>query len=392
MADSEISRTLPAITPGKIDVDDGAIKNLPYQIDRRNLLPVAARLLSARIAESAGKRRESGPTPVRELWPRWYAYHHHCARSARLRKKLAADMLQAAGGLPISELERVGDDGSVAVRSFAAMKSIAKLNVASEAELRERRKQWTEADQRLGYSAVAALEQELAEQAGILGRVMLIARPSSVIEVAAKLHCLIVTHDPGLKLEDTPWPELRTILKDLIRIAGTRNPKTSAGTADDAVETKREGSLRQGGLFKMERGKTASVRDILNLAAQYRAAAAKVGESPSRGKHLPQRLLALHAIELYLDALLQAKGHDHKTIREFQHDPGERARIAVAEGLVLRKRTLTHLATLSSSTEYLVVKYAPELNSTLSQVNRVMATLEEISRKVRKVVRAPKDL
>lgn len=141
------------------------------------------------------------------------------------QKKLAADMLQAAGGLPISELERVGDDGSVAVRSFAAMKSIAKLNVASEAELRERRKQWTEADQRLGYSAVAALEQELAEQAGILGRVMLIARPSSVIEVAAKLHCLIVTHDPGLKLEDTPWPELRTILKDLIRIAGTRNPK-----------------------------------------------------------------------------------------------------------------------------------------------------------------------
>lgn len=142
----------------------------------------------------------------------------------------------------------------------------------------------------------------------------------------------------------------------------------------------------------MNRGKKASVRDVLNLAAQYRAAAAKVGESPSRGKHLPQRLLALHAIELYLDALLQAKGHDHQTIREFQHDPGERARIAVAEGLVLRKRTLAHLATLSSSTEYLVAKYAPELNSTLSQVNRVMATLEEISRKVRKVVRAPKDL
>ncbi|MGN7754651.1 hypothetical protein [Sinorhizobium sp. 22678] len=72
----------------------------------------------------------------------------------------------------------------------------------------------------------------------------------------------------------------------------------------------------------MDRGKTASVRDVLNLAAQYRAAAAKVGESPSRGKHLPQRLLALHAIELYLDALLQAKGYDHQTIREFQTDPG----------------------------------------------------------------------
>jgi hypothetical protein len=223
MADSEISRTLPAITRRNKYADDGAPKNLPYRIDRRNLLPVAGQLLSARIGELDG-RRESGPTPVRELWPRWYAYHHHCIRSGRLRKRLASDMLHAAGDMPISEFESVGDDGAIAIRSLAAIHRIARLNVVTgQSELNERRKRWKDADQRLGYSAVAALEQELAEQTGVLAQVLLIAPVSSVIEVAAKLHCLIVTHDPDLKLEDAPWPQLRTLLKDLIRINGARD-------------------------------------------------------------------------------------------------------------------------------------------------------------------------
>ncbi|MHA4735206.1 hypothetical protein [Ensifer adhaerens] len=181
---------------------------------------------------------------------------------------------------------------------------------------------------------------------------LLIAPVSSVIEVAAKLHCLIVTHDPDLKLEDAPWPELRTLLKDLIRINGAR--------------------------------------DVLNLATQYKAAAVKLGENPSGPNHLPQRLLALHAVELYLDALLQARGLDDEPIHNFQHDLGEPARRAGAARLVLRKRTLAHLATLSSAQEYLIVRYAPELTSTLSQVNRVMTTLKEVSRKVPKMVKATK--
>ena len=135
-------------------------------------------------------------------------------------------------------------------------------------------------------------------------------------------------------------------------------------------------------------GETASVRDILALARQYRDAAVKLGEGLSKPNHVPRRLLALHSIELYLNAFLLAKGLDHKTIRGFQHDLGERTRIAVDAGLVLRKRTAAHLATLSSSREYLVIRYGPELIATLSQVNRVMATLDELSQKVRKTLGA----
>ncbi|MGI0524085.1 hypothetical protein [Rhizobium giardinii] len=136
-------------------------------------------------------------------------------------------------------------------------------------------------------------------------------------------------------------------------------------------------------------GESASVREVLELAGHYRYAAIILGERSPRGKlhsHIPRRFLALHAIELYLNAFLLAKGIDHKTIRGLQHDIGERSQRAVDAGLILKKRTAQHLATLSSNREYLVTRYGPELTATLSQVNRVMATLEELSQKVRKLM------
>ncbi|NTI78395.1 hypothetical protein G6L79_30820 [Agrobacterium rhizogenes] len=281
-------------------------------------------------------------------------------------------MLEEVGGLPVATLPNIGKDGVVEVHSFADINRMASQLDAEQlsqarTELRWRRRRWKAADQRLGFSAAVALEQELAEQAGISGRVMWITRPSSLIEVTAKLHCLIVMHDPRLKLEDAHWPELRAMLKDLIRVAAKRRPKSCNGPAYP--------------------GKAAEVRGILNLATQYRDAASKLGESSSKPNQLPQRLLALHAMELYLDAFLLANGVNPTTIGGFRHDLGERARIASEAGLVLRKRTVAHLATLSARNEYHIIRYVPELMSTLSQVNRVMATVDELSRKVRKALR-----
>ncbi len=223
MADSEISRTLPAITRGKDNPQNGTAEGLPRLIDRRNLLPVAARWLSPRIDEARVLPRESGPTPVREMWPRWYACHQQRLRATHLRQKLETEILKATGGTPAVEIPIPGTDRLTSVRSFADINRLAaKLNSEqlseARAELRRRRKQRKETDQRLGYADAVAREQELAHQAGIAGRVMRITAPSSLIEVTAKLHCLIVMCDPGLELDLTPWPELRRLLRDLMRI------------------------------------------------------------------------------------------------------------------------------------------------------------------------------
>jgi hypothetical protein len=368
MADSENSRT----TRGKENPERGTSENLPHLIDRRNLLPVAARLLSTLVVEPGDHWKSSSPTPVRDMWPRWYACHQQRVRATRLREKLEKQLLEEAGGLPIATLRNVGKNGAVEVHSFADINRMAAQLDAehlsqARAELRRHRRRWKEADRRLGFSAAVAQEQELAERAGISGRVMWITRPSSLIEDTAKLHCLIVMHDPSLTLEDTPWPELRTMLKDLNRVAEKRRPKSCNGPAYPV--------------------NAAGVRGILNLAKHYQDAASKLGEGSSKPNQAPQRLLALHAMELYLNAFLLAKGVDPSAIRGLQHDLGERARLASDAGLVLRKRTVAHLATLSTSNEYHVIRYAPELTSTLSQVNRVMATVDELSRKVPKALR-----
>ncbi|MGV2186551.1 hypothetical protein [Rhizobium rhizogenes] len=318
MADSENSRTLPAITRGKEKRKRGTSENLPHIIDRRNLLPVVARLLSKLVAEPGDHRKAGGPTPVREMWPRWYACHQQRVRATRLREKLEKELLEEAGGLPVATLRNVGKDGVIQVHSFADINRMASQLDAehlsqARAELRSRRRRWKEVDQRLGFSAAVALEQELVDRAGISGRVMLITRPASLIEVTAKLHCLIVMHDPSLKLEDAPWPELRTMLKDLLRIADKRRPKSCDGPAYP--------------------GKAAGVRGILNLAKQYQDAASKLGEGSSTPNQAPRRLLALHALELYLDAFLLAKGVNTATIGGFRHDLRELTRVASEAGL-----------------------------------------------------------
>lgn len=220
MADSENSRTLSAITRRNHDSKTWAAENLPPIIDRRNLLPVAARLLNARVAEPDGQRRTPGPTPVKELWPQWYALYQQQVQACQFRKKLEAEMLENSAGLSV-ELQIRGADEPVVVHSFADIQRVssqleAEQITQSRAELRQRRRAWKNADRRLGYSAAVALEQDLAREAGITGRVMGITKPWSLIEVIAKLHCLIVMQDPTLKLQTTPWQALRRMLTDLV--------------------------------------------------------------------------------------------------------------------------------------------------------------------------------
>ena len=73
-------------------------------------------------------------------------------------------------------------------------------------------------------------------------------------------------------------------------------------------------------------------------------------------------------------------------MRKLQHNLFARADLARKDGLTLRKRTIEHLQSLSTAREYLVSRYAPELAKTMSmsQLNRLEATLDEVAGKVSK--------
>jgi len=134
-------------------------------------------------------------------------------------------------------------------------------------------------------------------------------------------------------------------------------------------------------------GSTASTREVLELAGAYNNAAVvlfinaeKLGGLTYAPLHYaPARMCAIHAIELFLNAFLRHEGISHGQIRGRMHNLADPSFVTT---LKLRKKTAQHLQDMSEKREYLISRYGPEMVSQHTEVNRLMATSEEIMQKV----------
>jgi hypothetical protein len=136
-------------------------------------------------------------------------------------------------------------------------------------------------------------------------------------------------------------------------------------------------------------GNEATPVQLMQLAAEWRRAAGLLWDARRRRAPLsfaPYRFVAIHAVELYLNAFLQAKGHAPKAVRGMQHNLAARTALAVEAGLKLRPKTRAHLKTMTGSREHLVARYGPEQIAAASELNRVGATLNEFATEVEAVV------
>jgi hypothetical protein len=136
-------------------------------------------------------------------------------------------------------------------------------------------------------------------------------------------------------------------------------------------------------------GHVATIEQILALAREYHEAARDLlvrGRPGQACSWAPARLLAIQSIELQLNAYLLHTGLSPPQIRCMEHDLARRGNAAVSAGLHLRQKTLLHLHELSIRREYLITRYGPELLGAWTQINRLTATLDEVSVKVRAAV------
>jgi hypothetical protein len=135
-------------------------------------------------------------------------------------------------------------------------------------------------------------------------------------------------------------------------------------------------------------GETATPRQLLDLADEYRRAAEalmQTGRPRMPLSYAPYRLVAIHAVELYLNAFLLAEGHSATTLRGLHHNLSRRTELALDAKLPLRLRTVNHLRRLSETREYLVTRYDPATNAE-TQLNGLAATLTDVARKVRPLI------
>lgn len=136
-------------------------------------------------------------------------------------------------------------------------------------------------------------------------------------------------------------------------------------------------------------GEAASAEQLLQLANEYRAAAhSLLGQGKPRKplSRAPCRLTAIHAIELYFNALLLHKGMEPTQVRALKHSLSQRVELAVPNGLHLKKKTSAHLIDMTGQREYLVTRYGAEMPASMSEINRLMATLDEVSRKINSIL------
>lgn len=135
---------------------------------------------------------------------------------------------------------------------------------------------------------------------------------------------------------------------------------------------------------KLYPGETATPAQVLALANEYRRAAEALWGTGRAGQPLsraPYRLIAIHAVELYLNAYLLASGHSTLDVRGMQHDLAMRTQRALDAKLVLQRRTAAHLLALTETREYLLVRYDAAAPCA-SNPNRVAATLKDVAEKV----------
>ncbi|MDI7861906.1 hypothetical protein MRS76_08055 [Rhizobiaceae bacterium n13] len=201
MADSENSRTLPAITP-------------------RNFLTATERFLQRATAGGA----DADAALVK--WGPWLAAHRECDRLCSKQQQLETKMFRTVRS-PQVEIS-IPDRACPAIAmtaeeidSWLTGEEFAERRADAKAQLEARRREWDAVDSVVGYSlvkqaedAAAALEYRLAQE--------LWATPaSSTVAAIAKLHSIIWHGTPQPNADEFPWPQIRSVLTDLLRATST---------------------------------------------------------------------------------------------------------------------------------------------------------------------------
>ncbi|HEY8065810.1 MAG TPA: hypothetical protein VIF40_13955 [Methylosinus sp.] len=198
MADSEDSTTPPAISWRAILRGTGA-------------LPPA-------------KKTGGAPSdPALQLWRNWQANHTQVVALTRQWQRIEKKLIHSVG-IPEVAIRLSGEAEPKIAQSVDEIEELVANEPAIEREaliaaFDEQQKRWNEAAATLGFDAVdAALRAALGKERDFVASVPK-TKAASLPGVAAKLAILIQLGEPSPTDAEFPWPELRSALADIARLA-----------------------------------------------------------------------------------------------------------------------------------------------------------------------------
>jgi hypothetical protein len=111
--------------------------------------------------------------------------------------------------------ELFGDDPACAV-----------LRAKAEADLAAHQARWDAEDRRIGYSAAKRAERTAAFHSQELVEILMDTPATTLAGIAGKLDAVLREGETSEECTEFPWPELRAVLCDLVRIGQALQPGT----------------------------------------------------------------------------------------------------------------------------------------------------------------------
>lgn len=210
MADSENSTTMPQFAPG----------NLLQSIEplKEAVLRDASSRLTLLKADLSDRR---GSDPVVSRWRQWNILHARSTELCRLQQGLETKLLRKIRSLPKAEQERISFrifHSIDQIRGHRAWPEVADVQEYAITEPQEAQNDWSEACDERDYQKAYRNHLKALDAEWELSEALFNAPAKTIAGIIAKLHCVLEMRDPHGVEDGEPWPLLRSILFDLLRV------------------------------------------------------------------------------------------------------------------------------------------------------------------------------
>ncbi|MER9661592.1 hypothetical protein [Mesorhizobium sp. M0159] len=208
--------------------DSDNTTTLPY-VTRRRVLEGTVVATTAWTLQGNAPASGAGSTNVRSdpalaLWREWERVYKQTERLCRRQQRLETRLVESVG-FPCVTV-RLTEGEQVTVHSIEMLNEVlgkapdmAALRDKAEADLAAHQARWDSAAEETGYTAALRAEREACDRAKDLLGAFSTTHATTLAGVAGKLDAVLREGEAWEECSDFPWPQIRTALCDLVRIA-----------------------------------------------------------------------------------------------------------------------------------------------------------------------------
>jgi hypothetical protein len=216
MADSDNSMTLPFVTRRRVLAG--------------TVVATAAWTLEGNAFVGDAGRTNVPPDPALALWSEWETAQKLTERLCRSQQRLETRLVESVGFPCVTVCLPEGED--VTVHSIEAINEVlgkgpdmTALREKAEADLAAHQARWDAAAEETGYTAALRAEREAGDRAQDLLEAFSTTPATSLAGVAGKLDAVLRDCEAWEECSEFPWPQIRSALNDLVRIAQQMMPE-----------------------------------------------------------------------------------------------------------------------------------------------------------------------